>query len=88
MPLIKLDQKIYPGDEIRVDDSVSLAWAIIGPVSPIVQTPQGNHLPHKYSVCHCTGERVEEWTYKSGPVEKAMLVTKDGYAKLLWLGWR
>jgi len=79
MPLIK-----NPGKEIQLDEKTRIIMAIIG---PIVQTPEGNHLPYIYSCYYCGDERVQGWTYRGGPVRKAELVTKNGQ-KTLWFGWR
>ena len=78
MPLIK-----NPGKEIQMGK----VRIIMGVIGPIIQTPKGNHLPHVHSCHYYTGGRVEEWTYKAGPIKKIEIATEHG-EKILWFSWR
>ena len=78
MPLIK-----NPGREVRVGN----LRIIMGVIGPIIRTPEGGHIPYLYDCYHCGGMRVEIWSYKTGPIKRAELVTEDGQ-KTLWFGWR
>jgi len=83
MPLIKLDQKIRPGQKLQVGN-LQILWAIIGPV---VLSPRRTHLPHIHGYKEYAGMEVESWTYKTGPIRKIELVNEDGQ-RTLWVGWR
>jgi len=78
VPLIK-----NPGKEIQIGD-LRIVMAIVG---PHIQTPKGNHLPHVHRYYRYTGGSVEQWTYRTGPIEKIEIATEHGQ-KTLWFRWR
>jgi hypothetical protein len=71
------------GDKIE-EGGISLLMTVVGPV---VQTPEGNHLPHvhKYHRCNCMV--MQRWTYKAGPI-KSVEITTQHSKKTLWVNWR